>query len=81
LPELSSVREIDRDIVACEVALTALNGGGHVFDSEREGLARTLAELLELRLQCERHLGTVLHFPMREKAGPSGSPQPTRGLA
>jgi len=80
VPELPPIRDIDRDIVACEVALVALSKGGHVFDPDREGLSRKLSELLELRLQCERRRGTILRFAMLEKANPYGSAQPARGL-
>jgi hypothetical protein len=63
LPELPSVRDIDRDIVACEVALTALGSGTHVLDPDRECLNRKLSELLELRRHCERHSsGVILRF-------------------
>lgn len=80
MPELPSIPDIDRDIVACEVALDALSNGGHVFDPDREGLGRKLSELLELRLQCERRRGTILRFAMREKANPYRLVQPAKGL-
>ena len=79
--KLPSIGEIDHDIVTCEVALFTLNGGGCLFDAERESLSRKLSELLALRLHCERHRGTILRFSMRENAGRSGLPQPVRGLA
>ena len=60
LPRRPSIRDIDRDIVACEVALTALDGGTHVLDPDRECLSRKLSQLLELRRHCERHGSGVI---------------------
>ena len=81
VPELTSIGEIDHDIVTCEVALVTLNDGSRVFDPERASLSRKLSELLELRLHYGRDHGTILRFAIREKANPSGLAQPARGLA
>lgn len=67
LPKCPSITDIDRDIVPCEVALTALGSGTHVLDPDRECLSRKLSQLLELRLQCERHgSGVILRLVDRD---------------
>ena len=40
------MRDIDRDIAACEVALTALGSGTYVLDADRECLSRKLPNCL-----------------------------------
>jgi hypothetical protein len=79
VPKLPSIGDIDRDIVACEVALVALYSAGPMFDPDRESLSRKLSDLLELRLHCERDRSTILRFALRENASPSNLGRPERG--